>query len=99
MNKTSITLIAAVASLTLTGVAQAQSNNTLATPGTASPVKAPSGYGTPGATGSDSGAVAGAGSASAGMHGGTNAGAPAVMPAYGVNNTLATPGTKSPAAQ
>ena len=56
MNKTSSTLLAAVAALTLSGGAYAQSNNTLATPSTVSPAaKTTSDYGTPGGTNSDSG--------------------------------------------
>ncbi len=97
MSKTTSALIAAVALLALTDVACAQSNNTLATPTTQSPGKATSGYGTLGVTGSDSGA----GSSSSGQRTGTgaDAGSTSIGPAFGVNNTLATPTTKSPAAQ
>lgn len=95
MSKTTSALIAAVALLALTDVACAQSNNTLATPTTQSPGKATSGYGTLGVTGSDSGA----GSSSSGQRTGADAGSTSIGPAFGVNNTLATPTTKSPAAQ
>ncbi len=55
MNKVISTSIAAVAALALSGGVYAQ-NNTLATPTTVSPAaNATSGYGTPGATNSDSG--------------------------------------------
>jgi hypothetical protein len=95
MYKTTGTLIAAVAALALSGGAYAQSNNTLATPSTVSPVAhATSDYGTPGATGSDSGAGTASSNANAQKStGGTPA--PAAG-AYGVNNTLATPSTASP---
>jgi hypothetical protein len=90
------TVIAATAALMLSGGAYAQANNTLATPSVVSPAAATtsSGYGAPGATNSDSGT--GAGSANATNN--ANNGAATVAPAYGGNNTLATPSTASPAA-
>lgn len=98
MNKAISSLIAAAA-LVLSGGAFAQANNTLATPSTKSPVavapaNATSGYGTPGATSSDSGMAAPA----AGMQNGTSMSPAPANPAYGVNNTLARPSTTSPAA-
>ena len=95
MNQAMRPLIATVVMLTLAGGAYAQSNNTLATPTTKSPAEATSGYGTLGATQSDSGA----GSSSAGQRTSANSSATSVTPAFGVNNTLATPSTRSPAAQ
>ncbi|MFT4063865.1 hypothetical protein [Paraburkholderia sp.] len=96
MNKAISTLIAAVAALALSGSAYAQSNNTLATPTTKSPAaNATSGYGTPGATSSDSGM--GAGSSTMRPQKSMNDSSTAGTPAFGVNNTLATPSTKSPA--
>lgn len=95
MNK--VTMMAAVAALSVSAGAYAQSNNTLATPSVVSPAAATnSGYGTPGAGNSDSGA----GASNASMQNGGNAGSttPAV-PAAGVNNTLARPSVKSPVAQ
>jgi hypothetical protein len=92
MSKATSALIAAVALVALTGGAYAQSNNTLATPTTQSPAKATSGYGTPGVTES------GAGSSSA-QRNSADTGSTPMTPAYGVNNTLARPSTKSPAAQ
>ena len=93
MNKATSTLIAAVAALTLSGGAYAQSNNTLATPTTVSPANATSGYGTPGVTNSESGMVAGS----------PNPGLPnsstSLTNTPGSHNTLATPSTASPAAQ
>jgi hypothetical protein len=94
MNKVTSTLTAAVAALVLSGGAYAQ-NNTLATPSTRSPADTTSGYGTPGVTNSDSGA----GSQNANQPNNTNTNTTSVTPAYGTNNTLATPSTKSPAAQ
>jgi hypothetical protein len=95
MNKTTRTLIAAVAALTLSGVAFAQSNNTLATPSTVSPVaNATSGYGTPGATNSDSGA----GSKNSGLPNSASPTTTSFANAPGSHNTLATPSTVSPAA-
>ena len=96
MNKTTSTLIAAVAALTLSGGAYAQ-NNTLATPSTVSPAAATSGYGTPGVTNSDSGMSAG--SQSSGLPSGTNNSSTYLTNAPGSHNTLATPSTASPAAQ
>ena len=97
MNKATSTLIAAVAALTLSGGAYAQSNNTLATPSTVSPANATSGYGTPGVTNSDSGMSAG--SANSGLPNGTNSSATSLTNLPGSHNTLATPSTVSPAAQ
>jgi hypothetical protein len=103
MNKATSTLIAAVAALTLSGGAYAQSNNTLATPTTVSPAAAAtSGYGTPGGTNSDSGT--GAGSPNSGLPNSTNPNstnnsATSLTNAPGSHNTLATPTTISPAAQ
>ncbi|MFD1554847.1 hypothetical protein ACFSHT_04280 [Paraburkholderia silviterrae] len=102
MHKAISTLIAAGAALALSGVAYAQ-NNTLATPTTKSPAaaavppsNATSGYGMPGATSSDSGM--GAAAPNSGMQNGmSNSAAPGAA-AYGTNNTLATPSTKSPGA-
>lgn len=99
MKKTTSTLIAAVAALTLSGVAYAQ-NNTLATPSVKSPVSdtsTNSGYGTTGAANSESGMSAGAMNSS--MSNGANTGAAADTTAYGANNTLARPSVKSPAGQ
>jgi hypothetical protein len=94
MNKTSSTLLAAVAALTLSGGAYAQSNNTLATPSTVSPAaKATSDYGTPGGTNSDSGTGTRSSNSSAQS---TNSSSTPTSSAYGVNNTLATPSTASP---
>ncbi|TDV03533.1 hypothetical protein [Paraburkholderia caballeronis] len=100
MSKASSTLIAAVAALALSGGAYAQSHNTLATPSVVSPAAvspatATSGYGTPGASNSDSGTSAG--SANPGLQQTTNTGSTPNASAYGVNNTLATPSTVSPA--
>lgn len=96
MNKATSTLIAAAAALMLSGGAYAQSNNTLATPSTVSPAaNVTSGYGTPGATNSDSGM--GSGSSNSSLPNGTSNGSTAAAGAYGVNNTLATPSTASPA--
>jgi hypothetical protein len=95
MNKATSTLIAAVAALTLSGGAYAQSNNTLATPSTVSPANATSGYGTPGVTNSDSGT--GVGSPNSGLPNSTNNGSTSLAPVS--HNTLATPSTASPATQ
>jgi hypothetical protein len=97
MNKATSTLIAAVAALTLSGGAYAQSNNTLATPTTVSPANATSGYGTPGVTNSESGKAAG--SANSGLPNSTNNSSTSLTNAPGSHNTLATPTTMSPAAQ
>lgn len=95
MNKAISTLTAAAAALALSGSAYAQ-NNTLATPSTVSPAAtATSGYGTPGATGSDSGM--GAGSPNSSLRKSTNNSSTSGTPAFGSNNTLATPSTMSPA--
>jgi hypothetical protein len=99
VNKAISTFIAASAVLALSGGAYAQSNNTLATPSTVSPAAATanstSGYGTPGATGSDSGM--GAGSMNSSQQKSTDNSSTSGTSAYGVNNTLATPSTASPA--
>jgi hypothetical protein len=95
MNKATSTLIAAVAALTLSAGAYAQSNNTLATPSTVSPANATSGYGTPGVTNSDSGT--GVGSPNSGLPNSTNNGSTSLAPVS--HNTLATPSTASPATQ
>jgi hypothetical protein len=95
MNKATSTFIAAVAALTLSGGAYAQANNTLATPSTKSPVDTSSSYGTPGVTNSDSGTGA-APNASLPANSANN-GATSRATAFGVNNTLATPSTASPA--
>ncbi len=95
MNKATSTLIAAIAALILSGGAYAQSNNTLATPTTKSPADATSGYGTPGVTHSDSSA----GSPGLSQPNRADTSATSVTPAFGANNTLATPTTKSPAAK
>ncbi|MFM0730525.1 hypothetical protein PQQ52_08535 [Paraburkholderia sediminicola] len=98
MNKATSTLIAAVAALTLSGGAYAQSNNTLATPSTVSPANATSGYGAPGVTNSDSGI--GAGSPNSGLPNTTNNNiSTSLTNLPGSHNTLATPSTVSPAAQ
>jgi hypothetical protein len=97
MNKASSTLIAAVAALSLSGGAYAQSNNTLATPSTMSPVHATSGYGSPGGTNSDSGM--GAGAPNSGLPNSTNNSSTSLTNAPGSHNTLATPTTASPAGQ
>jgi hypothetical protein len=92
MNKTISTVVAAGIALMLAGGAYAQGNNTLATPTTKSPADAKSGYGTPGDTSSDSGRA----SQNSNQPSATNTGS--ALPSFGVNNTLATPTTKSPAA-
>ncbi|WP_213768069.1 hypothetical protein [Caballeronia sp. dw_19] len=99
MNKAISTLIAAVAALALSGGAYAQSNNTLATPSTVSPAAAhaTSGYGTPGATNSESGKPAG--SPNSGLPNSTTSSPTSLINAPGSHNTLATPSTVSPAAQ
>ena len=96
MDKAIRSLVAAVAALVLSGGAYAQANNTLATPTTKSPAAAAtSGYGTPGATRSESGM--GAESPNAGMQNSMGNSTTSGEAAYGVNNTLARPTTKSPA--
>jgi hypothetical protein len=97
MNKATSTLIAAVAALTLSGAAYAQSNNTLATPTTMSPANATSGYGTPGATNSESGMSTG--SPNSGLPNSTSNSSTSLTNAPGSHNTLATPSTMSPAGQ
>lgn len=95
MNKAISTLIAAVAALALSGGAYAQANNTLATPTTVSPAaatNATSGYGTPGATNSDSGM------SNATSNSGLPNNATSLTNLPGSHNTLATPSTVSPAA-
>ncbi|WP_176059610.1 hypothetical protein [Paraburkholderia sp. BCC1876] len=95
MIKTTGTLIAAVAALTLSAGAYAQSNNTLATPSTTSPVAATtSGYGTPGAVNSESGTSAGSSNSNSSSNS-----AASLTNLPGSHNTLATPSTVSPAAQ
>jgi hypothetical protein len=95
MIKATRTLIAAVAALTLSAGAYAQSNNTLATPSTVSPAAATSGYGTPGAASSESGMSAGAANSS--LPNSTNNSSTSLINAPGSHNTLATPSTVSPA--
>lgn len=96
MNKVISTFIAAAAALTLSAGAYAQ-NNTLATPTTVSPAAATSGYGTPGATNSESGMATG--SPNSGMSNSANNSATSLTNIPGSHNTLATPSTVSPAAQ
>jgi hypothetical protein len=86
------TLIAAVAAFTLSSGAHAQGDNTLVSPSSNLPVKATGEYSTP-APKSESGS----GSLKLGQPSSANI-SPA-LPAYGVNNTLATPSTKSPVAK
>ncbi|MEQ5838904.1 hypothetical protein N0A02_05555 [Paraburkholderia acidicola] len=96
MNKTTSTLIAAVAALALSGGAYAQ-NNTLARPSVVSPAAAAntntttSGYGTPGVANTDSGAGARPQNVSL-----PNS-ATSLTNIPGSHNTLATPGVASPA--
>jgi hypothetical protein len=97
MNKSTSTLIGAVAALALSGGAYAQGNNTLATPTTVSPANATNGYGTPGVTSSDSGK--GGGSPNSGLPNSTNNSSTYLTNPPGSHNTLATPTTVSPAAQ
>jgi hypothetical protein len=97
MNKATSTLVGAAIALALSGGAYAQSNNTLATPTTMSPVHATSGYGTPGGTNSDSGMAAA--SPNSGMQTSPSNSATSLTNAPGSHNTLATPSTVSPAAQ
>jgi hypothetical protein len=96
MNKATSLLIAGVAALTLSGAAYAQSNNTLATPSTVSPVNANAtgGYGTPGAANSDSGPAAA--SPNSGLPNSVNGSTPATT--WKSNNSLARPSVVSPAA-
>lgn len=96
MNKAISTSIVAVAALALSGGAYAQSNNTLATPTTVSPAAhATSGYGTPGAGGSDSGT--GTKSQNPRQQENTDNSSVPGTGAFGSHNTLATPTTASPA--
>jgi hypothetical protein len=95
MNKATSTLMGAIIAVALSGGAFAQGNNTLATPTTKSPVDATSGYGTPGTIQSESGAA----TMNTRQQSGMDANSASDMPAYGVNNTLARPTTKSPAGQ
>lgn len=95
MNKTIGSLIAAGVALALSGAALAQANNTLATPTTKSPVDTSSGYGTPGTPGTESGSSW----QNSGQSNNATTGSTSAMPAYGVNNTLARPSTKSPAGE
>ena len=96
MFKATSTMIVTAAALLLFGGAYAQANNTLATPTTKSPGDTSTGYGTPGTTRSDSGA----GSMNSNqMNVMGNDQAPVTTPAFGANNTLATPSTKSPVGQ
>ncbi|MCX4148353.1 hypothetical protein PQR70_07185 [Paraburkholderia madseniana] len=102
MKKTTSTLIAAVAALTLSGGAYAQANNTLATPSVvspaaASPANTSSGYGAPGATNSDSGMSAA--SPNSGMPNSTSNSSTSLTNLPGSHNTLATPSVVSPAGQ
>lgn len=102
MDKAIGSLIAAVAALALSGTAYAQANNTLARPTTRSPAAespppATSGYGTPGATNSESGM--GTWSPDSGAQNGMSNSSTPGAPAYGTNNTLARPTTTSPAGQ
>jgi hypothetical protein len=93
MNKATITLIAAVAALTLSGGIYAQSNDMVATSTTVSLANATSGYGTPGVTNSESGKTA------VPRNWGLPNSAKSLTNVPGSHNTLATPSTASPAAQ
>ncbi|CAN7302942.1 hypothetical protein LJR029_004833 [Caballeronia sp. LjRoot29] len=96
MNKATSTLIAAVAALTLSGGAYAQSNNSLARPSVTSPVAATGGgYGTPGDANSDSGHAAA--SSNSGTQNSANGSTPAAT-VWPSNNSLARPSVVSPAA-
>jgi hypothetical protein len=97
MNKTTSTLIGAAIALAMSGGAYAQSNNTLATPSTMSPVHATSGYGTPGGSSSDSGMAAAP--SNSGMQQSPGNSATSLVNVPGSHNTLATPSTASPAGQ
>lgn len=88
MNNATRSLIAAVAALTLSGGAYAQSNNSLARPSVTSPAAvATGGYGAPSTTNSESGRAPNSVSGTAP--------APTVWPN---NNSLARPSVTSPAA-
>jgi hypothetical protein len=103
MSKAISTLVAAVAALTLSGGAFAQTaggaNGGGAAGSTASPAnqvnRTTGGYGTPGTTRSESGMSARA--PNSGLPSGTN-GTSTATPAPTTNNTLATPSVVSPAA-
>jgi hypothetical protein len=108
MSKATITLVATVAALTLSGGAYAQAaggQNSGGSSGTAGSTASPSnqmnggttgGYGMPGNTNTDSGM--GAKAPNSGLPS-TNSSAPAYNgPAPKTNNTLATPSVASPAA-
>ncbi|ASL45243.1 hypothetical protein bAD24_I17355 [Burkholderia sp. AD24] len=97
MIKVTSIFIAAVAAITLSAGAYAQSNNTLATPSVTSPAAATSGYGTPGVGNSESGTNAGSPN-SGGSNNASNS-ATSLTNLPGSHNTLATPSTVSPAAQ
>ncbi|WP_118184044.1 hypothetical protein [Paraburkholderia phosphatilytica] len=97
MNQATRALMTAVAALAVSGGAYAQANNTLATPSVVSPAAATSGYGTPGATNSDSGTSAGA--MNAAQPGGTSNNPTSLTNLPGSHNTLATPSVTSPAGQ
>jgi len=97
MKKAACTLVAAAAALVLSNGVFAQ-NNTLATPTTKSPVAAESGYGTPGLTNSGSG-MGSPDAPSANQQSGMSGSTSEAMPAWGTNNTLARPTTKSPVGQ
>jgi hypothetical protein len=95
MNKSTSTLIAAVAALMLSGGAYAQSNNSLARPSVVSPAAATGGYGTPGDANSDSGRAAA--SPNSGAQSSNNGSTPAAT-VWPSNNSLARPSVVSPAA-
>jgi hypothetical protein len=97
VKKVTSTLIAAAAAIMLSNGVFAQ-NNTLATPTTKSPVAAESGYGTPGLTNSGSG-MGSSDASAASKQSAMSGSATEAMPAWGVNNTLAQPTTKSPVGQ
>lgn len=94
--KATSTLIAAAAAILLSTGAYAQ-NNTLATPSTVSPAAVTSGYGTPGATGSESGT--GTPAVNATQPKGPINSAANLTNLPGSHNTLATPSVVSPAGQ
>jgi len=98
MNKATSTLIAAVATLTLSGGAYAQSNNTLATPTTVSPANATSGYGTPGVTNSEAARPPGRRTRACRCRIARTIARTSLTNAPGSHNTLATPSVVSPAA-
>ncbi|HEY2019627.1 hypothetical protein [Paraburkholderia sp.] len=107
MSKTTSMLIAAVATLALSGGAYAQAAGGSSGGGTSGSTASPSnqmnqtngmtsGYGSPGATGSDSGMNAGR-APNSGLPSSNN-GSTSDAPAPKTNNTLATPSVASPAA-